>query len=162
MRTREPFSPLSRQGRPSAGARGGRIARALSVTFVALALLVPPLVAEEAAPPEAGSAGALKARARAFWEAKVKQDYTAQVSFFEPKVKRALSVNDYIKRQGPVQYLEAHVDGVTVEEARGSVTVLILIQLKLLQQSAPFKQETVIHEEWVRRDGEWYRVYPQG
>jgi len=73
-----------------------------------------------------------------------------------------MSVTDYIKRQGPVQYLEAHVDGVKVEEARGFVTVRILIQVKLPQQAAPIKQETVIQEEWVRRGGEWYRLYPQG
>jgi hypothetical protein len=126
-----------------------------------LALLVQPLAAEEAAPP-AGPAAALKERAGAFWEAKVKQDYAAQVSFFEPKLQRTMSVNAYTKLQGPVQYLEAHVEGVKVEEARGFVTVRLLVQVKVLQQAAPTKQETVVQEEWVRRGGEWYRLYPQG
>ena len=133
-----------------------------SIVLVALALLVQPLVAEEAAQPEAGPAGTLKERAGAFWEARVKEDYAAQHSFLEPKVKRTMSVTDYIKRQGPVQYLEAHVDGVKVEEARGFVTVRLLVQVKLLLQKAPTKQETVVREEWVRRGGEWYRLYPQG
>src|SRR2546428_9835871 len=101
---------------------------AARLVFVVLALLVQPVAAEEAAPPEAGPAGALKERAGAFWEAKVKQDYAAQHSFFEPKLRHTMSVTDYIKRQGPVQYLEAHVDGVKVEEARGFVTVRPLIQ----------------------------------
>src|SRR5713101_7638434 len=88
--------------------RGTRSAQwALSLVFVALALLVQRLAAEEAA--EAGPAGALQERARAFWEAKVKQDYAAQHSSFEPKLRRTMSVTDYIKRQGVVQYLEAHV-----------------------------------------------------
>ncbi len=130
---------------------------AARIVFVALALLVQPLAAEEAAQPEAGPAGALKERAGAFWEAKVKQDYAAQHGFLEPKLRRTMSVTDYIKRQGPVQYLEAHVDGVKVEEARGFVTVRIRFQVKLVQQAAPIQQETVVHEEWVRRGGEWYR-----
>lgn len=143
--------------------RGARSARwALSIVFVALALLVQPLAAEEAAQSEAGPAGALQERARAFWEARVKQDYAAQHSFFEPKLRRTMSVTDYIKRQGPVQYLEAHVEGVKVEEARGFVAVRILIQVKLLQRAVPIQQETVVQEEWARRGGEWYRLYPQG
>ena len=135
---------------------------AVSIVLVALALLVQILAAEEAAQPEAGPAETLQERAQAFWEAKVKQDYAAQHSFFEPKLKRTMSVTDYIKRQGPVQYLEAHVDGVKVEEARGFVTVRILVQVKLPQQAAPTKQEAVVQEEWVRRGGEWYRLYHQG
>src|SRR5437870_5444891 len=81
--------------------------------------------------------------AGAFWAAQVKQDYAAQHGFLEPKLRRTMSVTDYIKRQGPVQYLEAHVDGVKVEEARGFVTVRIRFQVKLVQQAAPIQQETV-------------------
>ena len=134
---------------------------ALSIVFVVLALLLPPLPAEEAKP-DAGPTEALKGRASAFWEAKVRQDYAAQVRFFEPKVRRTMSVPDYIRRQGPIQYLEAQVDGVEVEEARGFVTVRIRFQVKLPRQAAPAQQETVVREEWVRRGGEWYRLYPQG
>ena len=133
---------------------------ALSIVFVALALFHP-LPAEEAKP-EAGPTEALKRRATAFWEAKVKQDYAAQVSSFEPKVRRTMRVSDYIRRQGPVQYLEAQVDGVDVEEARAFVTVRIRFQVQLPRQAAPTRQETVVREEWVRRGGEWYRLYPQG
>src|SRR5262245_13063869 len=88
--------------------REARSARwAVSIVLAALALLVQVLAAQEAARPETGPAETLKERAQAFWEAKVKQDYAVQHSFFEPKLKRTMSVNDYIKRQGPVQYLEA-------------------------------------------------------
>lgn len=132
--------------------------RTLNIVFVALVLLALPLAAEEGAKPE----GALKERAQAFWEAKVKEDYAAQYSFFEPKVRRKMSLTDYIKRQGPVQYLEARVNGVKVEEARGFVTVRILFQLKLPPKRNLVKQEKVFQEEWVRRGGEWYRLYPQG
>lgn len=135
--------------------------RALRIVLVALALLVQPLAAEEAVQPEAGPAGALQERAGAFWDAKVKQDYAAQHGFFEPKLRRTMSVTDYIKRQGPIQYLEAHVDGVKVEEARGFVTVRIRFQVTLVQRAAPIQQEAVVNEEWVRRGGEWYRLYPQ-
>lgn len=124
-------------------------------------LLALPLLAQEGSK-EPDVVGALKERAQAFWEAKVKEDYAAQYRFLEPKVRRKMSLTDYIKRQGPVQYLEAHVNGVQVEEARGLVTVRILFQLKLPPKKTPVQQEKVFQEEWVRRGGEWYRLYPQG
>ncbi|MFN3476581.1 MAG: hypothetical protein ACK4Z6_03370 [Candidatus Methylomirabilales bacterium] len=132
-----------------------------SIVFMLVILLALPLFAQEGSKaPDV--AGALKERAQAFWEAKVKEDYAAQYRFLEPKVRRKMSLTDYIKRQGPVQYLEAHVDGAKVEEARGFVTVRILFQLKLPPKKTPVKQEKVFQEEWVRRGGEWYRLYPQG
>jgi hypothetical protein len=132
------------------------------ILFVAVVMLVQPLAADEAAKPETRLDLTLKERARAFWEARVSENYAAQHSFLEPKLQRSMTVTDFIKQQGPIQYLEARVDGVKVEEARGFVTVRILYQLRLLQRSAPVKQETVFQEEWVRRGGEWYRLYRQG
>jgi hypothetical protein len=132
--------------------------RALLGALVCVALLALPLAAEELAKatPEVG----LKARGQAFWEARVKEDYAAQYGLLEPKVRRQLSLTDYIQAQGPLQYLEAHIEGVTIDEAKAVLTVRTLIRIKYppLDQR---KQEMVVKEEWVKRQGEWYRVHPQ-
>jgi hypothetical protein len=121
-------------------------------------LLALPLAAEELA--KAAPETALKARAQVFWEARVQEDYAAQYSVLEPKVRRQMSLTNYIQAQGPLQYLEARIEGVQIDEAKGVLTVRTLIRIKhpLLERQ---NQEVVVHEEWVRRHGEWYRLYPQ-
>jgi len=132
--------------------------RALLGTLVCVALLALPLAAEQTAKvePEVG----LKARGQAFWEARITEDYAGQYNLLEPKVRRQLSLIDYIKAQGPLQYLEARIEGVTIDEASAVLTVRTLIRIKYppLDQR---KQEIVVREEWVKRQAEWYRVHPQ-
>ena len=93
------------------GPQARRRPRALLGALLCLALLALPLAAEEMAKaePDVG----LKARGQAFWEARIKEDYAAQYGLLEPKVRRQLSLTDYIKAQGPLQYLEARIEGVT-------------------------------------------------
>jgi hypothetical protein len=144
--------------------RGGRgpyarrSPRALLGALVGVALLALPLAAEEAAKtaPDEG----LKTRGQAFWEARIKEDYAAQYGLLEPKVRRQLSLTEYIQAQGPLQYLEARIEGVTIDEAKGILTVRTRVRIKhpLLDRQ---RQETVVHETWVKRQGAWYRVYPQ-
>jgi hypothetical protein len=132
--------------------------RALLGALVGMALLALPVAAQEPAQadPEAG----LKARAQAFWEARIKEDYAAQYGLLEPKVRREMSLTNYIQAQGPLQYLEALIEGIQIDEAKGVLTVRTLVRIKhpLLDRQ---KQETVVHEAWVKRQGAWYRVYPQ-
>jgi hypothetical protein len=131
---------------------------ALLGALLCLALLALPLAAEEIAKaePDVG----LKARGQAFWEARIKEDYAAQYGLLEPKVQRQLSLTDYMKVQGPLQYLEARIEGVTIDEAKAVLTVRTLIRIKYppLDQRT---QEIVVREEWVKRQGSWYRVHPQ-
>ena len=70
------------------------------------------------------------------------------------------SATDYIKQQGPVQYLEARLEGVTIDEAKAVLTVRTLIRINYppLDQR---KHEIVVRDAWVKRQGEWYRVHPQ-
>jgi hypothetical protein len=102
----------------------------------------------------------LKTRGQAFWGARIKEDYAAQYGLLEPKVRRQMSLTDYIQAQGPLQYLEARIEGVQIDEAKGILTVRTLIRIKYppLDQR---KQEIVVREAWVKRQGEWYRVHPQ-
>jgi hypothetical protein len=144
--------------------RGGRgpdtrrIPRPLLGALMCVALLAWPLAAEDTA--KAASDGGLQARGQAFWAARIAEDYAAQYGLLEPKVRRQMSLTDYIKVQGPLQYVEARIEAVTIDEAKGVLTVRTLIRIKhpLLERQ---KQEVVVHEEWVKRQGEWYRVYPQ-
>jgi hypothetical protein len=140
------------------GPQARRRPRALLGALLCLALLALPLAAEEIAKaePDVG----LKARGQAFWEARIKEDYAAQYGLLEPKVRRQLGLTDYIKVQGPLQYLEARIEGVKIDEAKAVLTVRTMIRIKYppLDQR---KQEIVVREEWVKRQGEWYRVHPQ-
>ena len=144
--------------------RGGRDPHArrrlhaLLGTLASVALLALPLAAEEGA--KAAPDDGLQARGQAFWEARIKQDYAAQYGLLEPKVRREMSLTNYIQAQGPLQYLEARIEGVQIDEAKGVLTVRTLIRIKhpLLDKRT---QETVVHETWVKRQGAWYRVYPQ-
>jgi hypothetical protein len=140
------------------GPQARRRPRALLSALLCLALLALPLAAEEIAKaePDVG----LKARGQAFWEARIKEDYAAQYGLLEPKVRRQMSLTDYIKVQGPLQYREARIEGVKIDEAKAVLTVRTLIQIKYppLDQR---KQEIIVREEWVKRQGEWYRVHPQ-
>ena len=139
---------------PQAGLRAPFLLGAL----VGLTLLALPLAAEDIAKvePDAG----LNARGQAFWEARITEDYAAQYGLLEPKVRQQLSLTDYIKGQGPVQYLEARIEGVTIDEAKAVLTVRTLIRINYppLDQR---KHEIVVREAWVKRQGEWYRVHPQ-
>ena len=141
-------------GGPQARRRPWALLRAL----LCLALLALPLGAEERAKVE--SDVGLNARGQAFWEARIKEDYAAQYGLFEPKVRQQLNLTDCIKGQGPVQYLEARIEGVKIDEAKAVLTVRTLIRIKYppLDQR---KHEIVVREEWVKRQGEWYRVHPQ-
>jgi uncharacterized protein with gpF-like domain len=84
--------------------------RAWRCRCVVLATL--PVLAAQVASQGSESEQALKERVQVFWEAKVKEDYSAQYSFIEPKVRRQLSLTDYIKQQGLLTYLTANIDGV--------------------------------------------------
>jgi hypothetical protein len=123
-----------------------------------LALSVLPLAAQETAKQEPDTG--LKARGQAFWEARIREDYAAQYGLLEPKVRRQMSLTNYIQGQGPIQYLEAQIEGVRIDEAKGVLTVRTLIRVKhpLLERQS---QQIVVHEEWVKRQGEWYRIHPQ-
>jgi hypothetical protein len=123
-----------------------------------LVLLTLPLAAQETAKTE--TEAALQARGQAFWEARITEDYAAQYGLLEPKVRRQMSLTDYIQGQGPLRYLEARIEGVQIDEAKAVLTVRTLIRIKhpLLERQ---KQEMVVQEEWVKRQGEWYRVHPQ-
>lgn len=140
------------------GSCARRRPRVLLGALLGLALLALPLAAQEAAKAELESG--LQARGQTFWRARIKEDYAAQYGLLEPKVRRQMSLTDYIKGQGPLQYLEARIEAVTIEEAKGLLTVRTVIRIKhpLLERQ---QQEMVVHEEWVKRQGEWYRVYPQ-
>ena len=133
-------------------------ARFLWGALLSLVLLALPVVAQETVKvePEAG----LKARGQAFWEARINEDYAAQYGLLEPKVRREMSLTNYIQGQGPLQYLEASIEGVQIDEAKGVLTVRTLIRIRhpLLERQ---KQQMVVREEWVKRQGEWYRVHPQ-
>jgi hypothetical protein len=126
--------------------------------LVGVALLALPLAAEEAA--KAAPDEGLQARGEAFWEARIKEDYATQYGLLEPKVRRQLSLTNYIQAQGPLQYLEARIEGVQIDEAKGVLTVRTRVRIRhpLLDRQT---QETVVHEAWVKRQGAWYRVYPQ-
>ena len=47
-----------------------------------------------------------------------------------------------------------------IDEAKGVLTVRTLIRIRhpLLERQT---QPMVVREEWVKRQGEWYRVHPQ-
>src|SRR5215510_14103173 len=81
--------------------------RAMLGALASLALLALPLAAQETAKTEHGAG--LKARGQAFWEARVKEDYAAQYGLLKPKVRRQMSLTNYIQGQGPLQYLEARI-----------------------------------------------------
>jgi hypothetical protein len=150
------------QGRDSDG--GGRDLRvwgrprALLGALMGMALLALPLAAEEVA--KAVPDKDLQARGQAFWEARIKEDYAAQYGLLEPKVRRQLSLTNYIQAQGPVQYLEAQIEGVQIDEAQGVLTVRTRVRIRhpLFDQRT---RESVVKEAWVKRQGAWYRVYPQ-
>ena len=133
-------------------------ARCLLGALLGLALMALPLAAEEIATAEPDAS--LKTRGQAFWGARISEDYAAQYGLLEPKVRRQLSLSDYIKAQGPVHYLEARIEGVKIDQAKAVLTVRTLIRIKYppLDQR---KQEIVVREEWVKRQGEWYRMHPQ-
>jgi hypothetical protein len=73
--------------------------RALLGVLIGMALLALPLAAEEAA--KAAPDEGLQARGQAFWEARIKEDYATQYGLLEPKVRRQLSLTNYIQAQGP-------------------------------------------------------------
>jgi hypothetical protein len=134
--------------------------RALAVLglLVCLVVLAGPLAAENMA--KAAPGERLKARGQAFWEARIQEDYAGQYGLLEPKVRRQMSLTNYIQAQGPLQYLEARIEGLTVDEAKAVLTVRTRIRIRhpLLERQP---QEVVVYEEWVKRQGEWYRVHPQ-
>ena len=141
--------------------RCSRMRRRPRTTLGALAcvvLLALPLAAENRA--KAEPEGDLKARGQAFWEARIKEDYAGQYDLLEPKVRRQMSLTTYMQAQGPLQYLEARVEGVHIDEAKGILMVRTRIRIKhpLLERQP---QEIVVQDAWVKRQGEWYRLHPQ-
>jgi hypothetical protein len=126
--------------------------------LVGVALLAWPLAAEEMTRAEPDVS--LKARGQAFWKARIQEDYAGQYGLLEPKVRRQMTLTNYIQAQGPLQYLEARIEGITIDEAKAVLTVRTRIRIRhpLLERQP---QDVVIHEEWVKRQGEWYRMHPQ-
>ncbi len=108
--------------------------RLLVGALMSLTLLALPLVAQETAKVEREES--LKARGQAFWEARIKEDYAAQYGLLEPKVRRQMSLTNYIQAQGPLQYLEAHIERVEIDEAKGVLTVRTQIRINTRCSSA--------------------------
>ena len=83
-----------------------------------------------------------------------------QYALLELKVRRQMSLTTYMQSQGPLQYLEARIEGVHIDEAKGVLTVRTRIRIKHpLHERQP--QEIAVQDAWVKRQGEWYRVHPQ-
>ena len=105
----------------------------------------------------------LRARAAAFWAARVAGDYETQWQLLEPRGRGRITAQEYGAEQGSIRYLAHQVEDATVNGFFGTVKVRILFQpiLPSVPSRAP-PQVVVADDGWIRISGVWYRRLEEG
>jgi hypothetical protein len=140
--------------------------------LVGLAALAGALVAgpapgrAEPAPPAAGAdTAALRERVAAFWAARVAGDLAVQWTFFEPRVRGRLSVDEYRARPRGVRYVAYQVEEAEVRGPFATVRVRVLAEPVALAALARGRrvvpQTVVVDDPWIRIGETWYRRLEQ-
>lgn len=101
---------------------------------------------------------ALLARATAYWEAQLHNDWPTIWSLIAPKDRWQLPPKN-AKRESSIRYLSYRIEGVTVNGEEGQVKVETEMHFlgPELPQAKVIKRMT--EEPWVRVEGAWYRRY---
>lgn len=147
---------------------------AVTVLLITIGLCAPPssvraqsAVGATLVPPSAATADekeALRARAAAFWAARVDGDAKAQWEVLEPRGRGRLTPADYAPARPAVRYLAYQVEDATVNGYFATVTVRLLVQAILPSRQGSGKvipSTAVVKDGWVRIGGIWYRSLEQ-
>lgn len=102
----------------------------------------------------------LKERAEAFWRARFNGDAAEEYALLEPRVKKVLSLKEFLSQAGGIKYHAFSVEKAEVEGSRGRVWVRYKWSVKVPGKASEFIQEAYQDHEWVLEDGIWYRTFP--
>ena len=119
-------------------------------------------VAAAAAEPVGSSADIeqLRARAAAYWAARVAGDANKQWELLEPRGRGRTTPGEYAMERGAMKYLGYQVEDATVEGYFGTVKVRLLVQpLLVAHGKGPTPPAAfLLPDKWVRVQGVWYHV----
>ena len=106
-----------------------------------------------------GDVQTLRARAAAFWAARVARDFRAQWELLEPRVKGSTAPEDYSAGRGAVRYLAYQVEDAIVNGPFATVKMRVLAQpaTAALAGRRIVPQATLVDDPWIRVGGIWYR-----
>ena len=101
-------------------------------------------------------AAALKARAQAFWDAKVAKDHARSHAYLEPVWKAKMPLETWITSHGLVEWPRAEVWNVIIRGSKGTACV----QYDFVVRGGAVSGESgtaEVGEPWVQVRGVWYK-----
>ena len=140
----------------SNGSRLLRLERALAFLLLIITLALPVLV--QAAQDDSK---ALKERATAYWEARIKGDWATEYDFLSEAKRESTTKEEYVtatKDYGPFRYLSYKLGTVETAEDTGWVKVSYASEPVLFPGIPPAHEDR--WELWEKIDGKWFPVEP--
>jgi hypothetical protein len=99
---------------------------------------------------------ALRARATALWEARVKNDWVTQYNVLEPKAREGVTLTGFALARGTVVFLSHTITEVEVVGDQGRVTTEAKFRLTHPKAGRFGPWDQSVFMRWVREDGVWY------
>lgn len=102
----------------------------------------------------------LSARAQEFLKAREHKDWEQVYQFLKPKYRDHVPVEQFVSREMPFTYLGHHLEWAEVIGEQGRVKVALTYQVRDSTASTSLPRETIVIDDWVKVDGQWYRHKP--
>lgn len=101
----------------------------------------------------------LKRRVQEYWAHRIKGGWDKSYLYELPEYREKVSVVRYINQFGrsPVKWVEFDILELWISGEKGYVKLNTIYRYQAPHfQKSPFQRES--EEEWIRKDGQWYRV----
>jgi len=99
----------------------------------------------------------LAERVEAFWEARVADDPITTYEFEESNVRDIVSLRDYVRRNGAIDYNKATLTSIErVDE--GEAMAMLDVEFRIHAMGGDWLKRE-LSSKWVLVDGEWYHKY---
>lgn len=107
---------------------------------------------------------ALLARVHEFWRLRLQGDWGGVYDrILDPAVREQVSRSEYVSSRGMIRYLAYKIEKVEIEGDRARVTCSVEVKLSpaIAQGLKHPYISSVFTDDWVRKDGAWYRRYEE-
>ncbi len=103
--------------------------------------------------------GDLRARATAYWQLKVNEDFMKCYEYEAPYYRKQESMVKYLKGMNPdlLKYISAVPGDIKIDNDSAVVDVKLRVRVRPPQMKS-MEYDSIISEKWVKSEGIWYHI----
>lgn len=105
----------------------------------------------------------LRQRAQAFWRAMAERDHETVYRMFDPYFRARVSLDDYRRNSGRIEYSNPSVEQVDVIGPLGAVIAKTTVEVKPIRMQGRVMKLDPVEKEiptrWIWIDGDWYHEF---